>query len=136
MCKHARVRPYTCKICGWTSSYHGNMWKHVETHRKEMGDTMPDEPVSVMSTDGHMVAAPLKAPTLKKRGSGGSGGGGPKTPRNRGKRNRTRYDDMQTTIQVSVDPQVQEEAIKEGQVVIQVRNLCLSCFTHHVKNMY
>nr|XP_054748178.1 uncharacterized protein LOC129253775 [Lytechinus pictus] len=122
MCKHARVRPYTCKICGWTSSYHGNMWKHVETHRRELGDAMPEEPVSVISTEGHMVAAPLKAPTLKKRGGGGStspSGSAAKTPKMRGKRNnRPRFEEMEVTVETQVHDG-QDDSMKEG-VVIQL----------------
>lgn len=128
MCKHARVRPYTCKICGWTSSYHGNMWKHVETHRRELGDAMPEEPVSVISTEGHLVAAPLKAPTLKKRGGGGSTSpsSASKSPKLRIKRSsRPRYEEMQVTVET----QVHDDSMKEG-VVIQVKRVSCAIGTH------
>lgn len=129
MCKHARVRPYTCKICGWTSSYHGNMWKHVETHRRELGDAMPEEPVSVISTEGHLVAAPLKAPTLKKRGGGGSTSpsSASKSPKLRIKRSsRPRYEEMQVTVETH---QVHDDSMKEG-VVIQVKRVSCAIGTH------
>ncbi|XP_071785118.1 uncharacterized protein [Asterias amurensis] len=32
--KHSCLRPYRCP-CGWSTSYSGNMWKHVQMHREK-----------------------------------------------------------------------------------------------------
>ncbi|XP_071491748.1 uncharacterized protein [Diadema antillarum] len=92
MCKHAKARPYQCNICHWTTAYSGNMWKHVDTHQKELGDKMPEFPVSVISTDGHAVPTPLRAPSGKKRANKA---GGVKLKVLKGKNRRQRTEEQQ-----------------------------------------
>ncbi|XP_041453961.1 uncharacterized protein LOC121407097 [Lytechinus variegatus] len=67
MCKHANIRPYHCSICGWSTAYSGNMWKHMDTHQKELKDKMPECPVNIVNSNKHSIPAPLRPPSGKKR---------------------------------------------------------------------
>lgn len=65
--KHAGIRPYRCLVCKWTTSYSGNMWKHIHDHRRELGDAMPEEPVEVVTGEGVSIPVPLRPPSGRKR---------------------------------------------------------------------
>ena len=70
MRQHLRVEPYLCKICKWRTAYSGNMWKHVNQHKSELGENMPNEAVVVELELLKGVELPEmpKAPTGKTRG--------------------------------------------------------------------
>ncbi|PIK43688.1 putative zinc finger protein [Apostichopus japonicus] len=65
--KHAGIRPYRCLVCKWSTSYSGNMWKHIHDHRSELGDAMPAEPVEVVTGEGVAIPVPLRPPSGRKR---------------------------------------------------------------------
>ncbi|XP_071491755.1 uncharacterized protein [Diadema antillarum] len=70
MRRHLHIEPYLCKICQWRTAYSGNMWKHLNQHRKDLGTEMPEEPV-IIDTDllkGVVLPEMPKAPTGKMRG--------------------------------------------------------------------
>eukprot|EP00057_Strongylocentrotus_purpuratus_P018485 XP_011672959.1 PREDICTED: zinc finger protein 37 [Strongylocentrotus purpuratus] len=75
MRRHLDVEPYLCKVCGWRTAYSGNMWKHINQHKKKLGDDMQDEPVAVELEllKGTVLPEMPKAPTGKTRGQSGVG---------------------------------------------------------------
>ncbi|XP_033107737.1 uncharacterized protein LOC117109485 [Anneissia japonica] len=78
MSKHTRERPYKCTICGWDTCYSGNMWKHMDMHRKKMGLKLQGEQLVLVSggkdngglgKDGcnKIIVARYESPKLKFR---------------------------------------------------------------------
>ena len=46
MSKHTNEKPFKCTVCDWSTCYSGNLWTHMQIHKKKDGIEIPERPKS------------------------------------------------------------------------------------------